>query len=288
MQTVLSNDRLTVAVNRKGAEVCSVKNKEGMEFIWQADPSVWNRHAPVLFPIVGKLKNNSFHHKGQTYQLGQHGFARDMEFETGPSDAQSCTFTLRSGEKTRETFPFDFTLNIQYELQSNLLITTYEVHNPSHEELLFSIGAHPGFACPLHEFESYSDYYIDFGKDTLMQSALKDGLRNHHHKLTGLQGTRLYLSENLFDEDALVFENHQVSELSLCSSRSPRRISMSCEGWPYFGIWAKKASTRFLCLEPWHGIADSIHATGEFAEKEGIIRLGAGAAFSCSYSVCFE
>ena len=289
MATVtISNDHLTAKILHKGAELCSVKNNTGLEFIWQADAAVWPRHAPVLFPIVGRLNNDRFTYRGRSYNLGQHGFARDREFTPVSQTADSCTFVLRSDDKSRGVYPFDFELTIGYRLERNKLNVSYQVNNPSTDTLHFSIGGHPGFRCPLLDSESYDDYCLEFDRTQLMQSSLSNGLRSGHYKMTPLEGNRLRLSPTLFDDDALVFGNGQVSRIALRSSKSGHGVEMECEGWPYFGVWAKKGCTRFVCLEPWQGVADRLDATGKLEEKEGIIKLLPGESFLRSHSISFK
>ena len=158
----LKSEYLSVKFKTRGAELCSVKNKNGTEFIWQANPDVWPRHAPVLFPIVGKLINNKYEYNNKTYELGQHGFARDLDFELIEKTDTLCCFELKTTHLTLSKYPFDFSLRIIYELRENVLITTYHINNPSENILPFSIGEHPGFMCLLLPGENFEDYYLEF------------------------------------------------------------------------------------------------------------------------------
>jgi galactose mutarotase-like enzyme len=284
----IRSSELTVKLREQGAEMFSVTNNDGLEFIWQADKDIWPRHAPVLFPIVGKLKGNSYEHNGRKYQMGQHGFARDKKFTLTGNSGSSCAFELRADDEMKKNYPFDFEFRISYSLDRNELLTRYEVHNPGSEPMYFSVGAHPGFRCPLAEGESFEDYFIDLGHDTFLQTVLKDGLRGESSVVLPMVGKKLFLSANLFDNDALVFENHQIREVSLCSAKSSHRITLQCHDWPYFGIWSKKGCKEFVCLEPWHGIADHVNASGQLGEKEGVHILDAGKTFSCEYVTGFN
>ncbi|MDQ3290846.1 MAG: aldose 1-epimerase family protein, partial [Bacteroidota bacterium] len=146
MMHTLQNDTFQIGVQEHGAELCSFKNTQtNLEYIWQADPAIWARHAPVLFPIVGKLKDNQYTYKGKSYTLPQHGFARDHAFTLESKTENSLTFLLQQSEASLNNYPFDFRLFISYRLEENALTVAYRVENPSDKNLYFSLGAHPGF-----------------------------------------------------------------------------------------------------------------------------------------------
>ena len=284
----LKSANYTVLVNSFGAELCSVKNNNGLEFIWEANQSVWARHAPVLFPIVGKLKNNTFQYQQVNYELGQHGFARDLNFELTESTSSSCTFRLEANEKTRQHYPFEFILEIKYILINNQLEVIYVVRNSTSEKLYFSIGAHPAFNIPLEKDELFEDYFFEFSSTSLEQTKLEQGLISNSKKTIKLLNHQLGLSSGLFDEDALVFENTQIEEISLKSSKTGHKIELICTNWPFFGIWSKKGCKEFVCLEPWFGIADLHDSNQVFTEKKGIICLEPLKTFECGYTLGFE
>lgn len=284
----ISSNDLTVKFNIIGAELCSVKNKRGNEFIWQANPSVWPRHAPVLFPIVGKLLNNTYQYGDKTYALNQHGFARDLNFTIIEQTTESVCFELTSDLSTKEKYPFDFRLKITFALNGSVLTTTYSVHNSSDIKLPFSIGAHPGFKCPILPHEKFEDYYLEFEKSEFQLSELTNGLRTSLKKPLALHKNRLDLHQNLFDNDALVFENNQINEISLCSKVSSHKITLKSNGWPYFGIWSKKNCAEFICLEPWYGIADSETTNQQLDSKEGVLWLEPKTGFSCFFTLQFN
>lgn len=265
----------------------SVKNRQGVEYVWQASPA-WPRHAPVLFPIVGRLKENSYVYNGENYSMSQHGFARDKDFTLITSTPSSCTFQLLSNEESRKIYPFDFIFNICYTLNGNELLTEYQVVNPSDAPLFFSVGAHPGFICPLTNNETLEDYFLEFESSDFKLSELSQGLRLPQKKKLSLSDKKLFLTKSLFDNDALVFENGQIQKISLCSSKSNHRISLSCKNWPYFGIWSKKENAGFICLEPWYGIADKTDHNLFLTEKQGVLRLEAKKEFDCSFSLKFD
>jgi galactose mutarotase-like enzyme len=287
-QHQLTSNQLRVLVNNAGAEIVSVRNGDGLEYIWQSNKTIWARHAPVLFPIVGKLKENSFLFNQQNYFLSQHGFARDMDFVLNERTSHSCLFELTSTPETKKNYPFDFTFHIGYQLESNTLTTRYNVFNPSSEAIYFSVGAHPGFNCPLMPTEKYEDYYLEFESSTFAASLQNGGLITDAKSSVTLENNKLFLSPSLFQNDALVFENNQINRVSLCSSVSDRKVTLNCEHWPYFGIWTKKDCREFICLEPWYGIADRTSSGQLLVEKDGIIKLEAKREFSCDFSIIFN
>jgi galactose mutarotase-like enzyme len=279
----IKNNSLSILVHHKGAELCSVKNKAGEEFIWQADKSTWARHAPVLFPIVGKLRNDNYNFNGKNYSLAQHGFARDKEFILVERTDSVLEFELTASEESLQVYPFHFSLRIRYELNGNKIKVSYTVFNPNNFEMVFSIGAHPGFNCKLEDHE------LDFGNITsLTAQKLKEGLISDETYEIKFNKGKLGLAAALFDNDALVFKGKQIEEISLLSKKTACKIKMTCKDWPYFGIWSKKGSDAFVCLEPWYGIADSVNASGELIEKEGILKLEAHKNFECGFEMEFN
>lgn len=276
----LRSNSISIKVNSKGAEIISVV-KDDLEYIWQAKPEVWARHAPVLFPIVGRLKDNTFTYKGNTYTLPQHGFARDMEFQCVHQTTSEVSFELKSDEHTKKNFPFDFKLVISYKVKDNTVICAYEVSNPSTEILYFSIGAHPGF-----KTDNLNDHTLRFEDKPCDITLLENGLLSEHKEKLHLHTGELPLETTLFERDALVFENKQVEVVELVSPNG-RGVEIGCKDWPYFGVWSKKACNEFICLEPWHGITDTHESNGDITQKKGIIKLDGGKAFECDYSMRF-
>ncbi len=280
----IKNNSLSISVNSFGAELCSVKGTDGTEYIWQAQKDIWPRYAPVLFPIVGKLNDNKYRLEEVQYNLSQHGFARDMEFICVEETTDVLEFELLPNEETFSKYPFHFSLRIRYELNNTSIRIIYIVLNPNNTVLPFSIGAHPGFISkPLNE------YHLEFSnKQTLIAQKLKDGLVSDETYTIATKNGILDLSAELFANDALVFKNTQIEELTLASKSSDRKVKMQCKGWPYFGIWTKKGCNDFVCLEPWYGVADKPGFKADISEKEGIIDLEPHKSFTASYSVSFE
>lgn len=266
----LSNDHLTIGILPLGAELRSVINNiTNKEYIWQADPSVWNRSSPVLFPFVGRLKNDQYSYMGKTYHLPQHGFARNYNFEVIHQTENELTFELEADESTLENYPFHFNLQLKYTLDANCLNLEYRVENTGSEIMYFSLGAHPAFVLN-DDIDSYS---IAFEKEEQFNRHLLDaGLRNQQSEIVPMQGNILPLKKDFFENDAIVIKGMQSNVLSLINKHQQKVISLEANDYPYYGIWAK-SPFPFVCLEPWDGIADSINATSELTEKEGIRSL---------------
>lgn len=283
----IENEIFTLKFNAKGAELKSVFDKRFQKnIVHDGLGSYWNRSAPVLFPFVGKLKKNYYHFKDKTYQMPQHGFARDMLFELIEQSKNQVIFQLKSNKETKAYYPFNFCLRIIYTLENARVTTTYQVQNNSKKELLFSIGGHPGFVCPMYEDEKFEDYYLEFvaPETTILNHfLLEGGLLNGKMEKLILEGNTLHLSYPLFENDALVLKYLESIKIHLKSRKSSYCLTFRFRDYPFFGIWTKP-NAPFICLEPWCGIADSIDSSGNLIEKEGINSLVPGALFERSYS----
>ncbi|MBF9239146.1 AAA family ATPase [Hymenobacter sp. BT683] len=271
-----------------GAELTSlVTLADGLEYLWPADPAVWARHAPVLFPLVGRLPGDAYYHEGRDYSLPQHGFARDQMFTVAQQSASQLVFQLRHDEKTRAVFPFAFELTITYTLRDALLTVRWDVRNPAPEQpLLFSIGAHPALRCPLLPDEQFEDYFFEFDHPvTLDRHLLQGGLLTGQTAPVLRNERELPLSYELFADDALVFKHYDFTRLTLRSHKSAHFVRFQFDGFPYLGLWTKGPGAGFVCIEPWHGIASPTGEPGELSEKEGILTLEPGQVFSAAYTI---
>ncbi|AHJ99076.1 aldose 1-epimerase family protein [Hymenobacter swuensis] len=288
MTYTLENELCRVAVAAHGAELHSFIRKDlgNLEYIWPADAAYWNRHAPVLFPIVGRLPSDAYQHQAQPYTLGQHGFARDREFTLLHQTPTELTLELRADKQSRRQYPFEFALRISYRLAGATLTIGWEVENPGTKELLFSIGAHPAFRCPLLPEESLEEYEFVFDHPvTLQRHLLEGGLLNGQTAPVLEQQDTLPLSYALFAEDALVFKHFDFTHLTLRSRRSGRSVRVRFDGFPYLGLWTKGPGAPFVCIEPWQGIASSTTSSPELTDKEGILSLQPGQQFLTSHSI---
>ncbi len=285
----IENQHLKVLVHSKGAELQSVFNKElQLEYLWNGDPAFWAKRSPVLFPIVGTLKDNTYFYEGRPYQLGRHGFARDMEFETESQQFDSIVFLLKSSPDTRLHFPFDFEFRISYQLQGYDLITTYTVTNTSAGDMFFSVGGHPAFRLPIAEGTAYDDYYLEFNEtETSPRWPIsKEGLIEKEPQPLLQDTDILPLTKSLFANDALVLKHPASSLVSLRSDKTEHGLDFDFSGFPYLGIWAAK-NADFVCIEPWCGIADPVDSDQQLIHKEGIQQLVKDAVFRRSWKVAF-
>lgn len=254
-----------------GAELCSFKDVRGTELIWQAG-AAWPRHAPLLFPIVGRLKNDELRYRGQLYQMTQHGFARDQTFEWLEQDASSCSLMLRDSEATRARYPFPFRLVVRYQLQENALDVTLKVTNTGGDILPASIGAHPAFNWPLSEGlpkESYRLVFSDPEPEPVRR--LDEGLLRERPEPTPIVGKTLALSEHLFDDDALILDRVSSQSVRFEADAGPS-LEISWDGFRELGIWSKP-NAAFLCIEPWCGFASPSNFDGDFAGKPGVLHI---------------
>jgi galactose mutarotase-like enzyme len=285
----LQNEKLTAVIENKGAELQQLThNDTGINYMWSGDAAYWGKFSPVLFPIVGGLKNDTYYYKDKLYQLPRHGFARDRQFTPQQISATEVVFTLQQDTQTLAVYPFAFTLKIRYQLNNNWLACTYEVYNPGDDILLFSIGAHPAFAVPLKNDLQYSDYYLEFNKaEPLQRWKLQNGLIATHAETVPTNNGRLALQPSLFYEDAIVLKNLQSNCITLTSGKHAPGFNFYFNGFDFFGIWAAK-DAPFVCLEPWCGIADSVNHNQQLMDKEGINLLEPGENFVRTWSVeCF-
>jgi len=271
---LLENENVKVSFVQKGAELRSLIHKTTkIEYMWPAKAEFWAKTSPVLFPIVGALKNDSYTYKNKKYTLGRHGFARDLDFNFEQISASEVLFTLEDTADTWINYPFKFNLGIRYKLSGASLSCTYEVFNPGTEDLLFSIGGHPAFAVPLKEQEQYSDYYLQFNKDEALEAnKIADNLIADETTFIALDEGKLALNHALFYEDALVFKKIKSDQIALLNTKNAHGLHFSFKDFPYFGIWSAR-DADFVCLEPWCGIADAVHHDGQLLDKEGVEKL---------------
>ena len=290
MSLPINSDTCRATFSPHGAELTSfVTLANGLEYIWPADPAVWGRHAPVLFPIVGRLPDDTYLHDGQAYTLTQHGFARDREFAVISQTESEITFRLTDDAASRKVYPFAFELLITYTLRENTLTVKWAVRNPAaDQEMLFSIGAHPAFRCPLLPDEAFEDYYFAFDNPTTApRHLLAGGLLSGDTAPLLQQARELPLSYELFADDALVFKQFDFTKLTLRSRRSPHFVRAEFAGFPYLGLWTKGPGADFVCIEPWQGIASPVCPPAELRDKEGILSLLPGQEFSAAYQLNF-
>lgn len=271
----LENAFLSMKIREKGAELVSLFNKmKQIEYIWGGNPAFWARHSPVLFPIIGAVKNDTYYIEQVSYHLSRHGFARDRDFFLSSESPSELIFTLKDDEKTFARFPFGFRFDIIYSLSDRQLKVTYRVKNTGNEKMYFSVGGHPAFNVPFLAGTNYTDYYLEFEKTERSNRwpISKEGLIESQSEPLLENTARLPLSKNLFYRDALVFKDLQSEAVSLCCKGTEEKFTIRFHGFPYLGIWAAR-DADFVCIEPWCGIADPVSGDQQLMHKEGINEL---------------
>lgn len=285
----IENDHLRAGIDAQGAELKTVFSKTtNLEYMWGADPAYWAKSSPVLFPIVGTLKDNAYYYDGQQYPLSRHGFARDKEFRVTEQRGDSLTFTLESDADTLARYPFPFTFSISYILTGSELAVAYRVQNNGEGPMYFSVGGHPAFKLPLVPGTRYEDYKLVFEKEeTAGRWPIgKEGLIEKAPQPLLEQTRELPLTKELFSKDALVFKHLQSQWVALASDKTPHGLRFSFPGFPYLGLWAAPGAD-FLCIEPWCGIADPVDSDQQLSHKEGIVPLSPGEVFQVQWTVQF-
>lgn len=273
MIVTISNAQLSATINTIGAELISLV-KTNKNYIWQVDETYWNKTSPILFPIVGRLKDDSYNYDGKSYQLPRHGFARNMEFSFDKKSEHQVIFELNETEETKQNYPFDFKLLMAYTLMDNELVIEYFVRNQSDEVLPFSFGAHPAFAIE----GNFDDYSLQFNKeDSFETHHLENESFNGNSTLVETENNAISLNYALFEKDALVFKQLKSNEVVL-KHQNKNILKVNYDNFPYLGIWTKE-NAPFLCIEPWCGLADVVTHNGNLEDKEGINHLPAGEDF---------
>ncbi|MBO0468420.1 aldose 1-epimerase family protein [Enterococcus plantarum] len=288
MTVQIENDYLIATIAEDGAELISLKSKKNnIEYIWQGDPAFWGRHAPVLFPVVGRLKDDQYTYENQTYPMGQHGFARDSLFEVIEHGSELVSLSLKSTKESKKIYPFEFELILSYVLEEDNLIVKYQVENTGNADMYFSIGGHPAFNVPLEQELTFDDYYLSFSpKKSRTQIPLAGPFADFEHKTLGQTNTSLDLRRELFKEDAIIFETKGVNTFTIETDEGPHSISLSFTDMPYVGVWSPyPQEAPFVCIEPWCGIADEVNTTGNLVDKKGINKLVTADIFKTQYTL---
>jgi galactose mutarotase-like enzyme len=270
---VIQNGYLSAAVKAVGAELCSVRDGTGEEMLWQALP-VWPRHAPVLFPIVGRLKDDTLRHNGRTYQLTQHGFARARRFAWLSRTATACRLVLHDDGETRAVYPFAFRFEVAFALEDDALVNTFSVINTGREVLPASVGAHPAFRWPLAEGIEKAAHVLEFDRpEPAPIRRLANGLLGPQQP-TPIQGRTLALDPALFDADAIILDT-PVSSSVRFTAPGAEAIEVSWDGFRQLGIWMRPGGD-FLCIEPWCGTHSPADFDGDFRDKPGLLLIPPG------------
>ena len=284
----LKNGGLTAKVNSLGAQLVSLRDEKGFEYIWTGDPKFWAGQAPVLFPMVGALRGGKATIGGREVEMGQHGFARRREFALKEQSETQVTFTLCADDETKKMYPFDFALDVTYTLKEDGVETAFCVQNRGEGEMPFAIGGHPGFNVPINEDAAFEDYLIRFERveDQICPAiVMGQGLIDPQKSAFALHGREIPLRHSLFYQDALVFENLQSEKVQIVNPKSGKGIEMDFAGFPLFGVWSAANDGPYVCLEPWTGCATRTDEGDAFEEKKNMIFLAPGNEEQRSFSV---
>lgn len=291
MRYVLENDVLRVEIDSFGAELKSVKNKTNdQEYMWQGDPQYWGRTSPILFPFVGSLKDKRYTYQGKTYDMGQHGFARDMEHALVSKTDTEIHFQLTNTEETLQKYPFSFVLNLGYKLTGNELDVIWKVTNPATDEMLhFSIGAHPAFNCPIHGEENKAGYAFYFGgvNEIHHHGHTDTGLSIEEDVILALENNRATITPEFFDGSTYIIEGPQTNEIGVEDPEGNRFITVTFD-MPVVALWSPPGKNApFLCIEPWFGRCDAADFEGNLEDRAFNNSLEAGKQFETSYTIRF-
>lgn len=270
---VLENDFLKLEVALKGAELKRIFNKtKNEEYMWDSNPEFWGKSSPVLFPHIGGQNNAKYMYSGVEYPGSKHGFARDLEFEFVSQTDDTISFVLKSSDKTLELFPANFEFYLKYTLESSNIIIAYEVVNKDDADMFFSLGTHPAFATPFIEENSY-DYYLEFEQEEKGDSYTidDDGLIGEEKRAV-FEGKIVEITENIFNEGAIVLENIKSNYIILKNRKNSNEVKVDLEKFSILTLWAPPKAP-FVCIEPWLGINDTKGFKGDISERKGVQKI---------------
>ena len=288
MLNTISNDYITLITDTFAAEKTSLKiNGDSTEYIWQPAPQKWQRNGPLCFPVLGDFPNNTYIVGGKEYHnMTIHGFAMTSEFTVTEKGDDYITYQLLSSQKTLEIYPFDFKLLVKYRLVKNSVHVTFEVYNTGDKDMIYAVGAHPGFSCPLSDEDTFDDYYIEFEKPETL-----DKIEQYHSPISvienvfGEENTILPLSYELFDKGAIAYKGLVSNTVSIKNKKNSRFVTMDITGFPYFALWTSR-NNSFICLEPWHGMITLAKPDQHILEKRDAMSwLKPNEIFKCTHTI---
>lgn len=285
MDVSIENGKYKARISKKGAELISFLDlSKGFEYIWQRDKRIWSNSAPILFPIVGRLKKGRYYYNSKEYHMDIHGFAKDSNFNSVKKSLDSLTLYLEGNETTRKQYPFSFSFYVSFSLLNHELLVEYAIKNKNEVVMPFSIGSHPGFRLPL-EGSNLTDNFIEFQEmEKLSRYKIKGGLLTENGEPFLDKEKIIPLREDTFNDDALIFKGISSRRIKIRNPKTRYEIIVDTGGAPNLGIWSKPGAP-YVCIEPWWGCDDSPSSTGRLEEKEGIIKLPAFETFNAYYSI---
>lgn len=276
----ISNGNLTAAISTFGAELISLK-KDNFENIWYGNPQVWDGHAPILFPVCGKLRDGKYIYSGKEYPMGDHGFAKRSQFVLEEKSETSATFLLKSSEQTLKIYPFDFEFRAKFTLVDKSLITEYIVTNTGDKEMYFSVGSHEAYSCP----EGIEEYSLVFDTEEDLENSLLTGpFLNHQHDHFGVTSEFPLKYEYFPERDTLIFEKLKTRKVTLLHRPTGRKIAVDFTGADKLLIWTMDGA-KFLCIEPWCGLPDFVDTNYDLTQKAGIMAISPGITIKKSHTI---
>jgi len=285
MNAILKSESATVEIRPLGAELISFKdNESGREYMWSGDAEFWTGRSPVLFPIVGSVYDGVMRAEGGEYALKNHGFARNREFRLVESEETRAVFHLSADEETLAIYPYKFALTLTYTLEGSSLRIQYRVDNDDDKNIYFQLGTHPAFNCPIGGDGEFEDYVLEFNQEESLERFYVTGGNIQipgKSEIVLEKGTVLPLTRAQFEEGAMIFRDVKSDRVTLKSEKSEHSVSVSSENFPYLGVWQPK-NAPFLCIEPWHGLADADKFDGELKDKELAVELAPGEYFEAA------
>ena len=288
MTHTIQNAFLTVTVSEQGAELRSIQDAAGTEYLWQGDPTYWGDRAPLLFPFIARLTNNSYKYMGKTYPMTIHGFAAASRFSVAEKVGTRIVLELKESPETLAQYPFAFTLQVIYALEENTLQVTYHVENRDGKTMPFGIGGHPGFNVPLEEGERFEDYELEFAcpcQPDRVGFTPAVYLSGHDEAYPLREDRFIDLQHELFDEDAIILKN-MAREVTLRSKVSGKGLTVRYPDMPYLGIWHwPKTDAPYICIEPWSSLPSRQDVVEEFSCKSDLVHLASGKCYETAWSI---
>ena len=272
----IKNDKIEVSVEDLGAQMRSIKDATGKEYLWQGDENYWNGSAPNLFPYIARLTEGKYILKGRTYEMPKHGFLRNSVLKLKEKTQTKMVFSLTDSEETYKMYPYHFEIKVKYELFENELKVSYNVANKDKKVMYFGVGGHPGFQVPVEKELSFEDYFIEFAKGTDMKRVgmSEDCFVTGKDEAFPLEeNRRLYMHHNLFDDDAIILKD-APSKVVLASEKGSARIEMETSHLEYLGIWHKPASDApYVCIEPWSSLPSKKDIIEDLEKQDNLVSL---------------
>ena len=286
---ILENEYLKVKLHPKGAEIIEIiSKKNNVNYMWKRDPRQWASSAPILFPIIGKVRNDTLKIDGKDYHLTSHGFSRHTQYQVANATDSKVVYKLIPNDEIKAIFPYDFVLTVTYTLEGSTLSCNVAVHNPSSDDILFQVGGHPAFACPFYDGESSNDYFLEFNQNEKLDQKILDlekGGMSHQTRMFLNNEKRFFVTQSQFNDDAIVVENFKSNMIALKSINHNHQIKFHMENFTHLGIWAAKHVGDLLAIEPWCGHTDYYDFDGELKDKVGVVKLSSKQDFDCTFKV---